>query len=102
MQPQGHVQVVLALLDDDATPQEALDRPRLCIEPFPAAQEIALEHGVPAATEAALRARGHAIVSGVTGFDRSRFGRGQIIRREPDGRLAGGSDLRGDGCTGEP
>jgi gamma-glutamyltranspeptidase/glutathione hydrolase len=99
-QPQGHVQVVIGLIDDDATPQAALDHPRLRIEPFPSSQVIALEHGVPAATEAGLRARGHSTASGVTGFDRSLFGRGQIIRREHDGRLVGGSDLRGDGCTG--
>ncbi|HEX7839850.1 MAG TPA: gamma-glutamyltransferase family protein [Kofleriaceae bacterium] len=100
MQPQGHVQVVLGLIDDGATPQAALDRPRLCIEPVPDAKVIALEDGVPAATEAALRARGHGIVSGVTGFNRSLFGRGQIILRERDGQLAGGSDPRADGCVG--
>jgi gamma-glutamyltranspeptidase/glutathione hydrolase len=100
MQPQGHVQVVLGLVDDDQAPQEALDRPRLCIEPVPSTQVIALEDGVPEATVAALRARGHGIASGVTGFDRSLFGRGQVIRRERDGQLVGGSDPRADGCTG--
>jgi gamma-glutamyltranspeptidase/glutathione hydrolase len=100
MQPQGHVQVVLGLVDDDAGPQAALDRPRLCLEPFPGSAAVALEDGVPGATEAALRARGHNVIAGVTGFDRSLFGRGQIIRRERDGRLVGGSDPRADGCTG--
>ena len=33
MQPQGHLQVVTALVNDGATPQEALDRPRFFIEP---------------------------------------------------------------------
>ena len=33
MQPQGHLQVVNALVDDDVSPQDALDRPRFFIEP---------------------------------------------------------------------
>ena len=30
---------------------------------------------------------------------RSTFGRGQVILREPDGSLRGGSDRRADGCA---
>ena len=100
MQPQGHVQVVVGLLDDDASPQAAVDRPRLCIEPVTSMVIVALEDGIPAATEQALRARGHNAIGGVAGFDRGLFGRGQIIRREPDGRLVAGSDPRADGCAG--
>ena len=95
MQPQGHVQVVVDLVDDALAPQAALDRPRFCIEPPNGA--VSLETGLPAATVAALRARGHAVVADVAGFERSLFGRGQIIRREPDGGLVGGSDPRADG-----
>jgi gamma-glutamyltranspeptidase/glutathione hydrolase len=32
MQPQGHFQVFSAMVDDDLNPQEALDRPRFCLE----------------------------------------------------------------------
>ena len=100
MQPQGHVQVVTAMLDDDAAPQAALDRPRLCLTPVTGPTVLALEDGVPAATVAALRARGHELDPGLAGFDRALFGRGQIIRRDPGGELVGGSDPRADGCTG--
>jgi gamma-glutamyltranspeptidase / glutathione hydrolase len=97
MQPQGHVQVVVGLLDDGLAPQAAVDRPRFCIEPVDASGKVHLEEGIPAATVEALAARGHALVPGVSGFERSLFGRGQIIRRDPDGTLTGGSDPRADG-----
>jgi gamma-glutamyltranspeptidase/glutathione hydrolase len=32
MQPQGHLQVVVAVVDDGLDPQAALDRPRFCID----------------------------------------------------------------------
>ncbi len=99
MQPQGHVQVVVGMLDDDAAPQAVLDRPRFCIEPIDGAGLVKLEDGFPAATAAALRARGHAVVPGIAGFDRSVFGRGQIIQLDRDGALVAGSDPRADGCA---
>jgi gamma-glutamyltranspeptidase/glutathione hydrolase len=99
MQPQGHVQVVVGLLDDAAEPQAVLGRPRFCIEPVDGAVQLALEDSFPAATVAALRARGHDVVDGVTGFDRALFGRGQIIRRDRDGTLVAGSEPRADGCA---
>ena len=49
--------------------------------------------------EALLTARGHKVHPGVSGFDRALFGRGQVIRRERDGRLVGGCDPRSDGCA---
>jgi len=97
MQPQGHVQVVVGLIDDGAAPQAALDRPRFCIEPVDGAVTLMLEDGIPAATAQELQARGHNVVAGVSGFHRSLFGRGQIIRRERDGQLIAGSDPRADG-----
>jgi gamma-glutamyltranspeptidase/glutathione hydrolase len=98
LQPQGHLQVVSALLDDGLDPQRALDRPRFCIETGTADGPVALEEGVPDATVAELAARGHA-VRVASGFGRAIFGRGQVIRREPDGVLWGGSDPRADGCA---
>jgi len=101
MQPQGHVQVAVAMLDDDAAPQAALDRPRFRIEPVDGEGRLLLEDGFLPATAAALRARGHRVSAGIAGFNRSLFGRGQIIRRELDGSLVGGSDPRADGCAAE-
>src|SRR6185295_12661046 len=98
MQPQGHVQVVVGMVDDGQEPQAVLDRPRFCIQPVDGAESrVHLEADVPASTVAALRQRGHLLVPGVSGFARALFGRGQVIRRDPDGTLTGGSDGRADG-----
>ena len=99
MQPQGHVQVVIALADDGLDPQAALDRPRFCIEDGTAGGPVALEEGISPATVAALAALGHP-VNTVGGHGRALFGRGQIILRDPEtGVLCGGSDPRADGCA---
>jgi gamma-glutamyltranspeptidase/glutathione hydrolase len=98
MQPQGHVQVLLAMLDDGLTPQAALDRPRVCIEPVDGAgSRVQLEEGIPRASVDDLRARGHAIAPDVGGFERAVFGRGQVIVARGDGPLVAGSDPRADG-----
>jgi gamma-glutamyltranspeptidase/glutathione hydrolase len=97
MQPQGHVQVLVGLLDDGVEPQAAVDRPRFCIDPVDGVGHLAVEDGIPDATVTALRERGHDVRPGVTGLTRGLFGRGQVIRRDPDGRLSAGSDPRADG-----
>jgi gamma-glutamyltranspeptidase / glutathione hydrolase len=99
MQPQGHVQVATALIDDGAQPQAAVDRPRFCIDSGEAGGVVQLEEGVPDAVIEGLRARSHRIISGVPSFGRAMFGRGQVILRAADGRLSGGSDRRADGCA---
>ena len=98
MQPQGHVQVVVGIVDDGLEPQPVLDRPRFCIQPVDGANsKVELETGLPAATVAGLKERGHPVVPGISGYARAIFGRGQVIRRDPDGTLTGGSDGRADG-----
>jgi gamma-glutamyltranspeptidase/glutathione hydrolase len=99
MQPQGHLQVVAGLVDDGLDPQAALDRPRFCIESGTAGGAVALEAGLPPALIEGLEALGHPLRAEVGGYERALFGRGQIIRREPDGVLWGGSDPRADGCA---
>lgn len=99
MQPQGHVQVVVGLMDDGLDPQAALDRPRFCIQPANAAGVVSLETGVPPQVVTELERRGHRLQPNVSGYARALFGRGQIIRRDPEGVLWGGSDPRADGCA---
>ncbi|MFN8371720.1 MAG: gamma-glutamyltransferase [Anaerolineae bacterium] len=97
MQPQGHFQVVSAMVDDDLNPQEALDRPRWCLEEGTSDSVLALEEGLPTATMARLAELGHR-VRPVSGRGRGLFGDGHIIRRDPEtGVLFGGSDPRKDG-----
>ena len=98
MQPQGHMQVVVAMADDDADPQAALDRSRFQIDEPDGGGAVALETGVPDATLDALAQRGHD-VRRADGWARVAFGRGQIIRREADGVWVAGSDPRADGCA---
>ena len=99
MQPQGHVQVVVGLAEDGLDPQQALDRPRFCIDDGTAGGAVSLEEGIPEETAAGLAEMGHP-VQVVRGYARALFGRGQIIRREAEtGVLCGGSDARADGCA---
>lgn len=99
MQPQGHLQVVIALVDDGLDPQAALDRPRFCIEDGTSGGRVALEEGIPPDTQTALSQMGHPVYP-VSGYERALFGRGQIILRHPDsGVLWAGSDPRADGCA---
>ncbi|MBI4772317.1 MAG: gamma-glutamyltransferase, partial [Chloroflexi bacterium] len=79
--------------------QAALDRPRFCIEPANAAGVVSLELGVPPQVVTELERRGHIVKPKVSGYARHAFGRGQIIRREPDGVLWGGSDPHAEGCA---
>ena len=97
-QPQGQLQVLVAMLDDGLDPQQALDRKRFLIADGRAAGAVAIEAGLPTQTVDDLRRRGHDL-SVADGWARISFGRGQIIRREPDGVLWGGSDPRADGCA---
>ncbi len=98
MQPQGHLQVVVAMLDDGCDPQSALDRPRFQIDDGEAGGSVGIEDGVPSGSLEELRRRGHDLRV-AEGWLRITFGRGQIIRRDATGALWGGSDPRADGCV---
>lgn len=99
MQPQGHLQVVVALADDGLDPQAALDRPRFCILGGEAGGRVAVEEGIPVEVMSQLAQMGHPVVP-VSGYGRAVFGRGQIILHDTDtGVLWGGSDPRADGLA---
>jgi len=99
MQPQGHVQVLSALVDDGLDPQAALDQPRFCIDVDESGGRVAIEEGMPDATFSGLKKMGHPVYS-VSGYERALFGRGQVILRDAEsGVLCAGSDPRADGCA---
>jgi gamma-glutamyltranspeptidase / glutathione hydrolase len=99
MQPQGHLQVASALIDDQLNPQAALDQPRFCIDAATAGGALDLEEGLLPAEIQKLADMGHPVRM-VNGYGRAVFGRGQVICRDPEsGALTGGSDPRADGCA---
>ena len=89
MQPQGHMQLVIRLVDHGDDPQAALDAPRWRVG---AGREVELEPGLWDAEEG-LAALGHDVRRGTIQHP---FGVGQAILRVGDA-LVGGSDGRGDG-----
>ena len=106
MQPQGHFQMLVNLVDFDMSPQLALDMPRWQLAGPSAgmgrAEEggrVMMEEGWSFATLSELARRGHRITP-VDGYDRISFGGGQIIMRNPvTGVLTAGSEPRKDGCA---
>jgi len=99
MQPQGHVQVLSALKDGGLDSQSALDLPRFCIDVDQAGGKVAIEEGMPSSTVDELKKMGHPIYE-VKGYERALFGRGQVILRDENQVLIGGSDPRADGYAG--
>ncbi|XP_034002628.1 glutathione hydrolase-like YwrD proenzyme isoform X2 [Trematomus bernacchii] len=113
MQPQGHVQVLLNMLEFGMNPQQALDAPRVYVQYDHTTEQwsVNLEEGVGQEVAEELRRRGHKVNWPITGHKRSQFGRGQIItvgdwwnpsvnQADPPSRvLWAGSDPRADGCA---
>jgi len=92
MQPQGHVQVLLNMVDFSMAPQDAIEAPRFCH--FDGLR-VALEHPAHEDVGPALAARGHHLLS-----HPGLYGGGQLIEIDPGtGALAAGSDPRKDGCA---
>ncbi|MCQ1530038.1 gamma-glutamyltransferase [Lutispora saccharofermentans] len=91
MQPQGHVQVIMNLIDFNLNPQAALDAPRW---QWIRGKKVELEDTLPEEIAKALEDIGHEVT--VTD-DNTGYGRGQIILRDESGVLAGGTENRTDG-----
>ncbi|WP_018923011.1 gamma-glutamyltransferase family protein [Salsuginibacillus kocurii] len=92
MQPQGHLQVVLATVLAQLNPQSVLDAPRWR---WVEEKTVEVEPNFPDHIAQALVRKGHQVKKSV---DEGGFGRGQIIWRDPKtGVLTGGTEPRADG-----
>jgi gamma-glutamyltranspeptidase/glutathione hydrolase len=98
MQPQGHVQVLLNMLEYGLNAQQALDVPRFCINDGTVGGVVSLEEGIAVKVMSELASKGHSIQP-VSGHARSIFGRGQIIRKKKNDVYEAGSDPRADGLA---
>lgn len=92
MQPQGHLQVVVNLMDYGMNPQAALDAPRW---QFITGRRVWLEQTVSRSLALALGDRSHAVEIIAEGRN---FGKGQMILRH-DGVLLAASEPRADGLA---
>ena len=97
MQPQGHAQTLVRMLDYRQNPQAACDAPRWR---FNLQKKLNLEPGVPAATVQGLQQRGHVLDNLQDSYQD--FGAGQFIWRLGDTAVEGyaaASDSRRDGLA---
>lgn len=97
MQPQGHLQLVSATVDEGLDPQAALDAPRWY---WHTGRQVAVEPELVAGRDggallAGLRERGHEVTTDEAGSPR--FGSGQAIWRLAGGGYVAGSEPRADG-----
>ena len=92
MQPQGHLQLLVNLLNFNLDVQSAVDAPRFWWEE---GRRVVIEAGVPDQTCATLEKWGHEIVR----REHRGMGGAQIIAALPDRVWAAGSEPRQDGCA---
>jgi gamma-glutamyltranspeptidase/glutathione hydrolase len=93
MQPQGHAQVLINLLDYGMSPQDAADHPRH----FHDGETLLVEGRLPEAEVERLREIGHRVEVGENYVVPT--GGAQLIRVLESGVRACGSDPRKDGCA---
>tara|TARA_B100001029_G_scaffold179886_1_gene192108 strand:+ start:13851 stop:15461 length:1611 start_codon:yes stop_codon:yes gene_type:complete len=93
-QAQGHLQVISNMIDYRMSPQSALDSHRFSVS----IEEdlVYLENSFPEQVILELKNKVHNIDL-KDGYERGLFGGGQIINRNENGILIGGSDPRKDG-----
>lgn len=90
MQPQGHVQVVMNLVDFHLNPQQALDAPRW---QWIKGKTFQVEDRFSNEIAKQLALRGHDVQ---VALDNVAFGRGQMILKLENGTLVGGTEGRTD------
>lgn len=90
MQPQGHMQVVMNMVDFNMDPQQALDAPRFR---WDEKLKVSVENKMDTFIAQQLQKRGHHITIDVQSGG---FGRGQIIKKTKNGYIAG-TETRCDG-----
>ena len=90
MQPQGHVQVAMNLIDFGMNPQQALDAPRW---QWIKDKQFSVEAEFPTEIARQLASKGHQVSVALSPVS---FGRGQIIVKLPNGTLVGGTEGRTD------
>jgi gamma-glutamyltranspeptidase/glutathione hydrolase len=98
IQPQGHVQVLVNLIDRGLNLQQAIDAPRTR---YIGGRNVMLEESLGASVIDALGARGHTRAPPPAGYThRALLGGGQAIVIDPTtGALFGASDSRKDGLA---
>ncbi len=95
MQPQGHVQFLVNLIDFKMNLQEAMDAPRAR---HMEGMEIYLEDGISGETVSALEKKGHRVMKGDPATNQVGGGQAIYFDRDQD-ILLGASDRRKDGCA---
>jgi gamma-glutamyltranspeptidase / glutathione hydrolase len=96
IQPQGHVQVLVNIIDLGMGLQQAIDAPRFR---YMSGRDVLLEDEIPATAINRLTALGHRRAS-PPGLLRQSMGGGQAIMIDPVSRtLMGASDQRKDGLA---
>ena len=95
-QPQGHLQVISNMIDFGMNPQEALDYARFNVSIED--DTVNVEDSFNPDVIASLKLKGHSIAIN-NEFNRGLFGGGQIIVRDSEGMLIGGTDPRKDGLS---
>ena len=97
MQPQGHVQVLLNIIDFSMGVQTALDAPRFRY--YPQGGQCAFEPGIPSSVLGELAKKGHSLTKLDDPYSQE-FGGGQAIMVHPSSKVfIAGSDPRKDGCA---
>ncbi len=95
MQPQGHVQFLLNLIDFKMNLQEAMDAPRVR---HLQGMQAYLEDGIPEEVAAALQEKGHQVIQGNPTTNQVGGGQAIFVDRSQN-VLLGASDRRKDGCA---